>query len=77
MLGVFAMIFSTLFTAPQAAPRPAPVVAVTGVVQDQTTAVLNRVNYNNPAGNLSSPFFGRSVSAQPPRRIQFSIRMRY
>jgi Carboxypeptidase regulatory-like domain len=39
--------------------------------------VLNRVNYNTPVGNLSSPFFGQAVSAQPPRRIQFSMRLRY
>jgi hypothetical protein len=39
--------------------------------------VLNRVNYNTPVGNLSSPFFGQSISAQPPRRIQFSLRFRY
>jgi len=40
MLGVFAVVFTTLFAAPQAAPRPAAALAVTGVVQDQTTAVL-------------------------------------
>jgi len=39
--------------------------------------VLNRVNDNTPVGNMSSPFFGRSISAQPPRRIQFSLRVRY
>ena len=39
--------------------------------------VLNRVNYNTPVGNLSSPFFGQSISSQPPRRIQFSLRLRY
>jgi len=39
--------------------------------------VLNRVNYNNPVGNLSSPFFGQPISAQAPRRIQFSLRVRY
>ncbi len=38
--------------------------------------VLNRVNDNNPVGNLSSPFFGRSISASPARRIQFSLRVR-
>jgi hypothetical protein len=35
--------------------------------------VLNRVNYTSFVGNLSSPFFGRPVSAQPARRFQFSI----
>jgi hypothetical protein len=34
--------------------------------------VTNRVNFNSPVGNLSSPFFGRSISAQPPRRVQLS-----
>ena len=38
---------------------------------------LNRVNYSYYVGNLSSPFFGQAVSAQPPRRIQFSLRLRY
>jgi hypothetical protein len=39
--------------------------------------VLNRVNFNQPVGNLSSPFFGQSISAQAARRIQFSLRVRY
>jgi outer membrane receptor protein involved in Fe transport len=39
--------------------------------------VANHVNYNNPVGNLSSPFFGRSISAQAARRLQFSVRIRY
>ena len=39
--------------------------------------VLNRVNYSYFVGNLSSPFFGRAIAAQPPRRIQFSLRVRY
>jgi hypothetical protein len=34
--------------------------------------VTNRVNFNTPVGNLSSPFFGQAISAQPPRRIQLS-----
>jgi len=37
--------------------------------------VLNRVNYSFFVGNLSSPFFGRAVSAQPPRRLQLSFRL--
>lgn len=36
--------------------------------------VLNRVNYSSYVGNLSSPFFGRAISAQPPRRMQLSLR---
>lgn len=39
--------------------------------------VGNHVNYNNPIGNLSSPFFGQSISAQAARRLQFSARVRY
>jgi hypothetical protein len=39
--------------------------------------VTNRVNDNLPVGNLSSPFFGQPISAQPARRIQFSLRVRY
>ena len=39
--------------------------------------VLNRVNYNSFVGNLSSPFFGRAVSAQPPRRLQLSFRLKF
>jgi hypothetical protein len=39
--------------------------------------VTNRVNDNTPVGNLSSPFFGQPISAQPARRIQFSLRIRY
>ena len=39
--------------------------------------ILNRVNDNTPIGNLSSPFFGSPISAQPARRIQFSLRVRY
>jgi len=38
---------------------------------------LNRVNYSYYVGNLSSPFFGQAVAAQAPRRIQFSLRLRY
>jgi len=34
--------------------------------------VTNRTNFNNPVGNLSSPFFGRSIAAQPPRQVQMS-----
>ena len=38
--------------------------------------VLNRVNDNYYVGNLSSPFFGRAISAGSPRRVQFSLRLR-
>jgi hypothetical protein len=39
--------------------------------------VLNRVNYTSFVGNLSSPFFGRAVAAQPPRRLQLSFRVKF
>jgi hypothetical protein len=38
---------------------------------------LNRVNYTGYVGNLSSPFFGKPVSANPSRRLQFSLRFRF
>jgi hypothetical protein len=34
--------------------------------------IVNRVNYVGFVGNQSSPFFGRAIAAQPPRRIQLS-----
>jgi hypothetical protein len=39
--------------------------------------VTNRVNYSYFVGNLSSPFFGQAISAQPPRRLQFSFRLKF
>jgi outer membrane receptor protein involved in Fe transport len=39
--------------------------------------VLNRVNYTGYIGNLSSPFFGKPVAANPARRLQLSIRFRF
>lgn len=39
--------------------------------------VLNRVNYNPYVGNMSSPFFGQSISAQAPRRLQLSLRLEF
>jgi hypothetical protein len=37
--------------------------------------VLNRVNYSGYIGNLSAKdLFGRAISAQPPRRMQLSLR---
>jgi hypothetical protein len=39
--------------------------------------VLNRVNYSGYVGNLSPPFFGRAVAAQPPRRLQLSFRGKF
>jgi outer membrane receptor protein involved in Fe transport len=34
--------------------------------------VINRVNYSGFVGTQSSPFFGRAIAAQPPRRVQLS-----
>jgi hypothetical protein len=39
--------------------------------------VLNEVNYSSFIGNLSSPFFGQAVASQPPRRLQFSFRLKF
>ncbi len=39
--------------------------------------VLNRVNFVSFIGNLSSPFFGQAVAAQPPRRLQLSFRLKF
>jgi hypothetical protein len=39
--------------------------------------ILNQVNYTSYVGNLSSPFFGRAVAAQPPRRLQLSLRLKF
>jgi hypothetical protein len=39
--------------------------------------VFNRVNYAGYVGNLSSPFFGKPVAAQPSRRLQLSTRFRF
>jgi len=39
--------------------------------------VLNHVNFGRPVGNLSSPFFGHSISAGPPRRLQVLVRFQF
>src|SRR4029077_8980316 len=39
--------------------------------------VLNHVNLGKPVGNLSSPFFGDSISAGPPRRLQMLVRFQF
>jgi hypothetical protein len=38
---------------------------------------LNRVNFGQFVGNLSSPFFGEPISAGPARRMQASINVRF
>lgn len=52
-------------------------VAPTVTVSIDGFNVFNQVNYTSYVGNLSSPFFGRAVSAQPPRRLQFSARFAF
>ena len=39
--------------------------------------VLNHVNYGSFVGTLSSPLFGRPVSARAARQLQFSARMKF
>src|SRR5437763_1482999 len=56
MIGALALLFTTLTIAPQAAARPAGV-AVSGVVQDQTGAVL-------PGANVDLRLAGSTASAQ-------------
>ena len=37
----------------------------------------NRVNYQGFLGAVSSPFFGKPVAAQPPRRVQLGVRLQF
>ncbi len=39
--------------------------------------LVNHVNYSGYVGTLTSPFFGRPISAQPPRRLQLSAGLRF
>lgn len=39
--------------------------------------LLNRVNYQNYSGALTSPFFGRAVATLPPRRLQIGLRVQF
>jgi hypothetical protein len=39
--------------------------------------ILNRVNYQNYIGALTSPFFGRAVSTLPARRMQVGLRFQF
>jgi len=52
-------------------------VAPTITVSVDAFNLLNHVNYTSYIGNLSSPFFGRAVSAQAPRRLQLSARFAF
>jgi hypothetical protein len=60
-----------VFPAPKKDKGPAASVGV------DAFNILNHVNYSSYVGNLSSVFFGRAVSAQPPRRVQFSVRFKF
>ena len=39
--------------------------------------VLSHVNDTTYIGVITSPFFGRAVSAQPPRRMQFDLQFKF
>jgi hypothetical protein len=39
--------------------------------------VLNHPNYVTYIGVISSPLFGRSAAAQPPRRMQLDIQFKF
>jgi hypothetical protein len=39
--------------------------------------ILNRANYQNYLGALSSPLFGKPASALPPRRLQAGFRFQF
>jgi hypothetical protein len=39
--------------------------------------VLNQVNYATYVGTVSSPLFGRPVSARSARQLQFSARIKF
>ncbi len=58
--------------------RPATGAAVpTATVGLDVFNVLNRVNASRYIGTITSPFFGRAVSALPPRRVQLSVRYKF
>jgi hypothetical protein len=52
-------------------------VAPTVTISVDAFNLFNQLNYTSYVGNLSSPFFGQAVSAQPPRRLQFSTRFAF
>jgi hypothetical protein len=39
--------------------------------------VLNHTNFTSYVGTVTSPLFGQATSAQPPRRVQFSLRTKF
>jgi hypothetical protein len=50
---------------------------VKGTLAVDAFNVLNKVNDVSFVGNLSSPFFGQAIAAQPPRRLQLSFRLKF
>lgn len=41
------------------------------------TNVLNHTNYGEPIGVVTSPYFGKSVTSEPPRRLQLNLSYRF
>ena len=39
--------------------------------------VLNHPNYVTYIGTISSPFFGKPVAANPPRRMQMDVQFKF
>jgi hypothetical protein len=39
--------------------------------------VTNRTNYMSYVGNVQSAFFGQPTAANPARRIQFTVRLKF
>jgi hypothetical protein len=39
--------------------------------------ILNRTNFTTFIGTIDSPLFGQPISAQPPRRLQLSLRAKF
>jgi hypothetical protein len=39
--------------------------------------ILNRTNFTTYVGTVDSPLFGRAIAAQPPRRVQLSLRAKF
>ena len=49
----------------------------TATVSVNSFNVLNHPNYVTYVGVVTSPFYGVPVSAQPPRRMQFSLQVKF
>lgn len=43
----------------------------------QVSNILNRVNFGQYSGTLTSPNFGRSISASAARQIEFGMRFSF